>query len=76
VTLLGRLSVVTTPSARAAAAIESEAPVHDALAAILSAAPFHETRSIHIGLMLTSVDDHLAAVLSTATLNRGHINWL
>ncbi len=74
-TLLGRFAIVAATSTRATTTVEPEAPVDDALAAVLPAAPFHETRSSHVGLMLTPVTYHFAAILSATALSRGHIVW-
>ena len=72
-TLLGCFAVVAASPARAAAAVQPETPVYDALPAILSTPPFHEARRVHVGLMLTPVDQGLAAVLSIAAFSRRHI---
>jgi len=72
-TLLGSFAIVAASSARAATTVEAKASVYDALATILPAAPFHKIRIARVHRTLAPVADHLAPVLSTAAVNRGHI---
>ena len=73
VALFGGLAVVGAAPARTTTAVQSEAPVHDALSPILALAALDEIRVARVRLTLAPVGHTLAAVFSTATLAGRHI---